>query len=127
MRDVQAEERTRAFARWLRQLREARQLEGRAVSRMIGASKNYISALEAGKIADPSFPLLMRLAALYGVDPAEMVERVYGLHVEDLFSSRVQLYEALRRLGYPDALAHQIASLLMQLAPSPNSQSGAAR
>ena len=112
------QERAQAFGRWLRELREARGLEARAVSRMIGASKNYVQVLESGRIIDPSFPMMLKLASLYHVDPAEMIERVYGVRVEDLVSTRAQLHEALRKLGYSDALAYQIASIFMQLAPN---------
>jgi len=117
--------RAQEWSQWLRTLREARQLEGRAVSRMIGASKNYVSTLESGKIVDPSFPMLMRLARIYHVEPAEMIERVYGLRVEELISQRSQLHEVLRRLGYSDAVAYQLASVLVQLAPDRKPGGGA--
>lgn len=86
--------RAQGRGQWLRTLQESRQLEGRAASRMIEASKNYVK----------------RLARIYHVEPAEMIERVYGLRVEELISQRSQLHEVLRRLGCSDAAAYQLAS-----------------
>lgn len=61
------------------QLRNARRHLGMTlaeVSELVGTTKSTILSYEAGKVRNPSFPVLMRLGVLYGVAPCEWSERV---------------------------------------------------
>ena len=59
----------------LRAAREQRSLTLRAVERAIGVSNAYLSQLESGKIRQPSPVVLHKLAELYEVPYAVMLER----------------------------------------------------
>jgi transcriptional regulator with XRE-family HTH domain len=60
---------------FLRAARERRSLTLRAVERAIGVSNAYLSQLESGKIRQPSPLVLHKLAGLYEVPYAVMLEQ----------------------------------------------------
>ena len=62
------------LGRFLRAARDAKALSLRDVERSTGISNPYLSQLESGRIKGPSPNVLFKLAELYQVDYAEMMD-----------------------------------------------------
>jgi transcriptional regulator with XRE-family HTH domain len=74
----ESERHLRSLGETVRQLREQRGLSSAELAAALGVERAYAQALEAGE-CDPDYELLLALARVLGVRPAELIGRAEDL------------------------------------------------
>ncbi|MDA9483110.1 hypothetical protein XI07_13965 [Bradyrhizobium sp. CCBAU 11445] len=79
------------FGKFLKDIRESRQMSLRDVERVTGGkvSNGYLSQLENGGIAKPSAVMLHRLSAVYAIDYGTLMERAGFVSESEMPANRV--------------------------------------
>jgi transcriptional regulator with XRE-family HTH domain len=90
--------RERSLAALLRAAREEHELSLRDVEREIGVRSGHLSQIETGAIVKPELSLLWELAALYGLDFAELAELAHHKARDSSTRDRHRMTVALRAM-----------------------------